>query len=176
MLEKSFGLLFFLKQPKNQNTQGKYVYLRITVDGIAKEISTKRIWYTERWNQAYGRAIGNKEEAKSLNSFLDALTVKVHQAKTFLIESNKSVTAESIKNIISGSGDERKTLLKIFTDYNKQVEALVGKDYSPLTLKRFKTTYSHTETFIQTDYSVHMQREMLDIDLRDLDYDFIEKF
>jgi site-specific recombinase XerD len=176
MLEKSFGLLFFLKQPKNQNTEGKYVYLRITVDGVPKEISTKRIWYTDKWNQAYGRAIGNKDEAKSLNAFLDALTVKIHQAKTSLIESNKSVTAESIKNIISGNGDERKMLLKIFEDYNKQVEALVGKDYSPLTLKRFKTTCSHTATFIKTDYSIHIKRAILDIDIRELDYDFIEKY
>jgi hypothetical protein len=44
MLETSFGLFFFLKQPKNHKTDERYVYLRITVNGISKEISTKRVW------------------------------------------------------------------------------------------------------------------------------------
>jgi hypothetical protein len=43
MLEKSFGLLFFLKQPKSQKSGERYVYLRITVDGKPIELSTKRL-------------------------------------------------------------------------------------------------------------------------------------
>lgn len=41
MLEKSFGIFFFLKKLKTENVDGmRYVYLRITVDGISKEVST----------------------------------------------------------------------------------------------------------------------------------------
>lgn len=64
MLEKSFGLFFFLKQPKNQKRDVRYVYLRITVDGTSKELSTKRLWNADRWNQSSGRATGTKEDAK----------------------------------------------------------------------------------------------------------------
>jgi hypothetical protein len=42
MVEKSFGLLFFLKQPKNQTDDVRFIYLKITVDGKANELSTKR--------------------------------------------------------------------------------------------------------------------------------------
>lgn len=42
MLENSFGLTFFLKKSTKKNE--KYVYLRITVDGIPKEVSTKHKW------------------------------------------------------------------------------------------------------------------------------------
>jgi len=171
MLEKSFGLLFFLKQPKNPNTVGKFVYLRITVDGIAKEISTKRIWYSDRWSQSYGRATGNKEDAKTLNVFLESLTAKIHQAKLSLVELNRAVTAESLKNIVLGNGDDRKKFLQIFQQHNEQIEALVNKgEYSKLTLKRFKTTYSHTAAFIQSKYSVD------DIDIRDLNYEFVSDY
>lgn len=171
MLEKSFGLLFFLKQPKNQNTIGKFIYLRITVDGIAKEISTKRIWYSDRWNQSYGRATGNKEDAKILNIFLESLTAKIHQAKLSLIELNRSVTAETIKNIITGNGEDRKKLLDIFKYHNLQIETLVAKgEYSPLTLKRFKTTYKHTAAFIKSQYHTD------DIDIRDLNYEFVTEY
>ena len=87
MLEQSFGLFFFLKQAKNQN-EGilRYVYLRITVDGSSKELSTKRLWHPSRWNPDSGRATGTKEDAKSLNHPLEALVIATHVAKTGLLE------------------------------------------------------------------------------------------
>ena len=43
MLEKSMGLLFFLKKPKNYSNGGlKDVYLKITIDGIPRELSSKQ--------------------------------------------------------------------------------------------------------------------------------------
>jgi hypothetical protein len=41
MLEKSFGLLFFLKQPRNYEGGSMYIYPSVTVDGIPKELSVK---------------------------------------------------------------------------------------------------------------------------------------
>lgn len=57
MLESSFGLTFFLKAPRKKSNL-RYIYLRITVDGIPKETSTKRKWDTTRWDQKAERAIG----------------------------------------------------------------------------------------------------------------------
>jgi hypothetical protein len=54
MLEKSLGLMFFLKDPKNYEKGGKYIYLRITVDGTSKELSTKREWDPARWHVRSG--------------------------------------------------------------------------------------------------------------------------
>jgi hypothetical protein len=42
-----------------------------TVDGIPKELSLKRTWEKNRWNNGAGRASGTKEDAKSLNAYLD---------------------------------------------------------------------------------------------------------
>nr|WP_244545456.1 Arm DNA-binding domain-containing protein [Algoriphagus locisalis] len=62
------------------------MYLRITVDGTAKDLSTKRLWSPKRWNSAIGRANGNKEEDRTLNAYLDSLHHKVLQAKKQLID------------------------------------------------------------------------------------------
>lgn len=48
MLEQSYGLNFFLKSSNVKNKSIRYVYLRITVNGIAKETSTKRKWDVNR--------------------------------------------------------------------------------------------------------------------------------
>ena len=68
MLEKSFGLLYYLKQTKNQKNENRYIYLRITVDGERREISTKRQWIPDQWNAQLRRTTVISEEAKELNS------------------------------------------------------------------------------------------------------------
>ncbi|MEO6522507.1 MAG: Arm DNA-binding domain-containing protein [Mucilaginibacter sp.] len=126
MLEKSFGLFFFLKQPKNENAVERYVYLRITVDGTSKELSTKRLWEPSRWSQEAGRAIGTKEDARALNNYLDVLSSQVYQAKQNLLEGRKPITAEALKNLLTGSGETKRTILAVFKRHNEQMKALVG--------------------------------------------------
>ena len=139
MLEKSFGLFFFLKQPKNQKNEERYVYLRITVDRTSKELSLKRTWPSDRWNQTTGKAIGNKEDARNLNTYLDSLSAKVYQAKLTLLDQNKSLTAENLKDAITGQDGAKFQFLEILKIHNERVEGLIGKGYKYRTLQRYKT-------------------------------------
>jgi hypothetical protein len=50
MLEKSFGMFYYLKHSKNQKDESKYVYVRITIDRDSRDISIKRRWTTDQWN------------------------------------------------------------------------------------------------------------------------------
>lgn len=124
MLEKSFGLFYFLKQPKSSKRLNHYVYLRITVNGVCRDISIKRHWPSSRWDQSTGRAVGTQLDAKNLNAYIEILSAKVYQAKLSLIENDKSITADSLKNRITGHGDETKMLLQVIVKHNKKMEAL----------------------------------------------------
>ena len=93
MLDKSFGLLFYLKK-RNNYVKGEIpIYLRITVDGSPKELSVKRSCDPVRWNTHAGRAVGTKEDVKALNNYLDTFRSRVFEAKRKLIESNQMVTS-----------------------------------------------------------------------------------
>ena len=70
MLEKSFSLLFYLKKSKAYRKGPMPIYMRITVDGIRKEISTSRQCDPDRWNANAGRVNGTKEHVKLLNAEL----------------------------------------------------------------------------------------------------------
>ncbi len=170
MLEKSLGLLFFLKQPKNQKQKERYVYLRITVNGISRELSTKRVWFPDRWNQSSGRATGSKEDAQTLNAYLEQLTSKLHQAKTHLIETGKTITSDLIKDFATGNGAYGREFLKVFAEHNERIKSLIGKDYASRTHKRYKTAYDHVASFILWKYG----RE--DIKLTELNFEFAEAF
>ncbi|MGF7081552.1 hypothetical protein [Mucilaginibacter sp. UYCu711] len=91
MLEKSFELLFFLKQSKNEGK--KFIYPRITVDCKAVEWSTREQLDSNRWDQDKCRAIGCKDDVKQINFFLDTLHSKVLKARQQLISEEEEITA-----------------------------------------------------------------------------------
>jgi len=170
MLEKSFSLLFYLKKPKNYLKGIKPIYLRITVDGIPKEISTGRQCDPDRWNANTGRCNGTKEDAKLLNAFLDILQTKVYEVRRKLLEKNEIITAERLKNTLKGTDGTVRMLMKIFQQHNDEVKNLVGKDFAPGTLERYKTSYDHTKSFMEWKYGVS------DLDIKKLDYEFVSQY
>lgn len=82
MLEKASGSSSFWNNPKTKKIGERYVYLRITVDGVSKELSTKRLWKSSRWNPAAGKAEGSHQDSKNLNAYLETRYFKALQSKT----------------------------------------------------------------------------------------------
>lgn len=170
MLEKSFSLLFYLKKPKNYQKGSMPIYLRITVDGIPKEISTGRQCDLDRWNSNAGRVNGTKEDVKSLNAYLDTLQTKVYEVRRQLLEKNITITAEGLKNSLKGTSETARMIMVIFQQHNEQVKSLVGKDFSPATLERYKTSFNHTKSFMEWKYGVS------DMDIKKMDFEFVSQF
>jgi integrase len=170
MLEKSFGLFYYLKQAKNQKEQRRYVYLRISVEGERREISIKKQWIPNLWNSKTGRATEINEEANELNRYLDTISNKVHQIQRNLIDDGKPLTAENIKNILTGRGEKKHFILEAFQEHNGQMKALIGKEFAPATLTRYKTVYTHLSSYIKWKYEMH------DFEIKDLNYEFISHF
>ena len=171
MLETSFGLIFFFRKPRPENLEGThYLYCRITVNGVAKEFSLKRLWHPARWSIKSGRANGNKEDARSVNSYIDSVTSRIYQAKKQLIDDTREVTAGSIFNAIHGKAENTRTIIQVFIEHNEHMAALVGADFAPGTLGRYETSLNHTRSFIKWKYQQN------DFDLTALNYDFISAY
>ncbi len=167
MLEKSFGLLYFLKNSGNEPK--KFIYLRITVDGHPVELSTKKQWWENRWDKERGRASGVKEDARDVNFFLDTLENKVFKARQKLIEEEEVITAEILRDMLAGR-DGRKMILELFAQHNAYMEALIDTDYADGTHQCFETTYEHTKAFIQCQF------QMEDMSILKLNHFFIDRF
>jgi hypothetical protein len=167
MLGKSFSLLFYLKKPKNYVNGKIPIYLRITVDGTPKEITTKRKCEPGRWNPKTERALGVKEDVKSLNAYLDILQGKVYEARRNLIETNKSIRSELLKNLLVDKNERPRMLIEIFQQHNDQMMALVGSEFSKATAVRYNTSIRHTKAFLQWKFNV------TDIDILKMNFEFI---
>ena len=125
-MEKSLGILFFLRKPRPFRPGPWLVFLRITVDGISKELSLKRTWDKSKWKSNPGRATGKEEQAKALNTYLDIVLAKVYEARRTLIETGKTISAVAIRDIVSGAAERNRMLFKVYQAHNDTVKALIG--------------------------------------------------
>lgn len=170
MLEQSSGLIFFLKTPKNR-CNIRYVYIRITVDGIQKETSTKRKWDTNRWDKKKGRATGSKEDARTINFFLDSLFSKINWYKTDLMNNGISITSQRIIDYINGNTVSKVKVLEEFQLHNDEVLALIPTgEFAEGTYDRYVTARSHVEEFILFKYKRN------DIEFQELNYEFVKDY
>lgn len=159
-----------MRKPKNYTSGLLPVYLKITVNGQPKEISTKRNWNPAKWSSEAGRALGNKEDVKTLNAYLDELQQMVYQARKSLLENNRPITADAIKCILTGNTEKKKSILTVFRHHNEQMKALEGVDFAPGTVERYTTSYKHTEEFISWKYGTN------DLPIADLDFEFMSEY
>jgi hypothetical protein len=162
--------LFFLRKPKNYKSGPLPIYLKQTVNGSPKELSAKRKCLPADWNAASGRVNGKKESARELNQYLDSLEQKVYQAKRKLIDNDQEITVDAIKDILIGADEHKVMILDVFSDHNKQMKALEGIEYAGNTIIRYETTMNHVRSFIKWKYLLD------DLDIKKLDYEFIEQF
>jgi len=169
-MNQTLGILFYLKNSKKLANGEVPIYLRITVDGVRAEHSIQRTINPENWNGKGGRATGNKEKFKTLNVFLDTVRNKIYEQQKKCLERNEMITAEGLKNGYLGISEKKQTLMELFEYHNKQMQALIGKDYAQGTADRYKTVAKHVQAFLEHNYKTS------DIFLSQLNHKFVSDF
>lgn len=169
-MQTKISILFFIKRSK-PNTNGLVpIYMRVTVNGRRIENSTSRFVNPDHWAINAGKVKTSCGDAHSINKYLDLLKKQMYEHQSELILKGIDINADNLRNKLSGTDTRKFSLLKIFRDHNDQVEALVGKEYAPGTLERYKTSLCHTIEFIKWKYNVS------DIDIRSVNHAFITEY
>ncbi|HEX8377521.1 MAG TPA: site-specific integrase [Pedobacter sp.] len=155
-MNKTFGLLFYVKKTKMIANGTAPVYLRITIDGERADISSKRYINPDKWNANGQKLGGSGEEVRALNIYLKTLEHQVYEVHRNMIEKKLPLTAAGLKNILLKKDEPEKgrMLVPIFEEHNRQVKALIGREYAQGTLDRYQTSLKHTIDFLQWKYKV----------------------
>src|SRR5690606_31093519 len=167
IMSTNYSLLFYLKKLKNYVSGAKPIYMRITIDGSVCEISTGKNCDPSRWNSKANRSKGNTEEVKTLNSYLETLNLKVAAMHLEILKMGEIPTIELLKSKITGKTENQKTLLSVLKEHNVKMESLLGNGFRENTLKGYRTTYLHLESYITKQFST------TDIELRKIDHSFV---
>lgn len=169
-MKTKVSILFYAKRAK-VNANGLFpIYTRITVNGKRVEMSTGRFVEPSKWSASAGKMKGQSEEARSVNRQLDMLKIKIIDMQMEFIHQNIPITAKAFKSKLLGLDEKQRMLIPIFQDHNKKIEELVGKEYAPGTLERYKTSLKHTIDFLEWKYKI------LDIDILKINHAFITEY
>lgn len=170
-MSATISVLFFARKSKPGKDGKLPIYMRVTIDGDRFDTGTKRFIAEDRWSQEAGKVLGHSEEAKSINSFLDALRVRAYDLQKEILFEGKELNMDTFRNKWWGIKTERpRMLLEIFEHHNKQMKELIGQEFSPLTFERYTTSKKHTHEFIKWKYNVD------DMNINDLNYEFITDY
>jgi len=167
MSNHTYSLLFYLKKDPRTTINTARILSRITVNGKRAELSVKRSIEPERWDSKHGQVKGNKEDAREINSHLDHIKLKLNRIHNKIMELDQRVTAQKIKDLYTGVGEVKKTLMQVFDYHNTQMKSQIGKDFAKATYIRYETTQRHIYNFLQHQYKIE------DLGLRELKYSFI---
>jgi site-specific recombinase XerD len=171
MKRKTISLMFFLRKGRGTDKDNRNIYLRITVDGSCTEISINRSIDIHQWSNAGKCARNSSPFTKELNARLDQIRTQILQHERDLIDRNKPVTAQALKDAYLNINDEgKRMILQVYQEHNDDLKLKIGKGIAPGTYERHITSRKHLESYIQTTYKKN------DILLRDIDHQFIVRY
>jgi site-specific recombinase XerD len=166
-MKTTITILFYLKRAK-VNPQGLIpIFQRITINGKRIDTSTGKYINPTKWSVEGVKMKGSSEEARTVNSYLDALKSKVADIEKQLLLKEEQITFETFKNKWQGKEERKRTIIPIFKEHNSKIEKLLNQEYAPLTLKRYNTALSHLQNFLVWKYSIS------DIEIDKINHAFI---
>lgn len=169
-MQYDLSILFFLKKGQVDKKGLIPIYLRITVNGERAEISTNQKIELLKWDSVVQRARGRSESARILNDYLDNQQSRIRKDYNSLIEKDDAVTAEKLKDMLTGKHLRYYYLVDVFEKNNKLVELEIGSKYTKDTFVRYQISIERLKKFLQKEYNT------VDIKLDDLNHGFIHRY
>jgi len=170
LMNTTVSVLFYIKRSKANNEGICPIYVRVTIQAKRFEFSSNKFINPDKWSGEGSKVKGSNEEARTINSHLDYLKNQILEAEKRLFKKDIKVTSENLKNELFGVTETKRMLIPIFQDHNNKIKELVGKEYAPGTLERYKTSLSHTIEFLQWKYKVS------DIEINKIDHAFVTDY
>ncbi|WP_316826107.1 site-specific integrase [Pedobacter miscanthi] len=167
-MKRNFSLIFFLKKGKTDQKDTSSIYIRITVEKKRAEVATGKQCLDIDWDN--GKVRKSSSAAKSINPFLKQLELKVHDAQRKLMMADEDATALNLMDELLGRSYKVRKLTEVFEDHNDRMKALVGSEFSKMTLLRYQTALRHIRQFLKEKYNT------TDIDIKKINHTFLTDY
>ncbi|MFI3320397.1 MAG: site-specific integrase [Rikenellaceae bacterium] len=166
-MSSTFRVLFYLR--KNYvNKEGKTsIMIRVTVNSIRVQFSSKIDVEPHLWSVDTSRVIGKSAEAKRINEDLDRIKLALSNHYRDIADREVTVTAEKVRNAFLGVTTKGETILQIFDKHIDDCEKLVGISKSKSTLQKYRVTRKRVFEFISHRYKVS------DMNIKEVSHMFI---
>jgi site-specific recombinase XerD len=147
-IKKSASSFWLYKARKNSDNEMP-IYMQVSLDGKRVQLATGIFINEKHWDKKKQMINKKNISHETLNAKLESLKKSYTDAYVYYLKTEDDFTVESIKNRMLGQDISLKTILEIMRYHNEYVNKMVGKNYSPATLKRYKTTEMLVEEFMR---------------------------
>ena len=170
-MRKSIAVKFFARKGRATDEGFAPVFMRIGIGLKRINIITKIYVKPADWSVQNCKLKTNNEESRRINKMLEGFKLKAFDHQRELMTEGKEITLDNLKAKWYGTSTERpRMLMEVFKQHNEQMKALVNREFSPLTLERYETSYRHTEAYLKWKFKIE------DIDIKKLNYEFIADY
>ncbi|MDB5226893.1 MAG: integrase [Bacteroidota bacterium] len=171
MKTNALGFSFYLRIDK-QNAKGEsLIFAKIRLNSQKAEISTKRYIHPRYWDKKKYIAKKPFQFCKELNEHLQVVKNKLYAAYTQLLQSNKSISVQNIKDLYLGKGKiDVVTMVQLSTLHINEMEQFLGKSSFRGNYKNYKTTHKYILEFIPLAF------KKKDLPLEEINYSFIKQY
>jgi hypothetical protein len=167
----TISVKFHVRQARAKKNGEAPIYLRVLIKRKRFDTSTKIFIDPKNWSAEFCKMKNVSDDSRRVNEMLDGFKIKAYDYQRELMAEGKPLTVENFRLKWLGLSTERpRMLMEIFDQHNKQMSALVNREFSPLTLERYETSKRHTEAFMKWKYNVN------DIDIKSLKYEFMADY
>jgi len=160
----------FIKKAK-KNTQNQHpIVLTISVAGVRSQIYTGVSVELKQWNPILKKVKGYDENAKALNSTLEALLINARQISNQLMISGVPFNPNTIKEQLRNGGKKSPLLIESFDKFLSRMNSLIPSRYTRATLVKYTNTKNRVKEFVKHKTNRN------DIFLYELNTQFMEEF
>ncbi len=164
------SILFYPKKRQSDKDGLVALYTRITFVGQRSEFSLGKKIEPKRWCAVGGKLRGTTQNVSEFNAFLNQVRNRCYEIHDQLLKNRERSSAQAITDIYLGKRKKQWMLLEIFQNHNDEMASLVGTEYSPGTLQRYKTALKHSKHFISYKY------KRKDLAIEKVNHEFITSF
>jgi len=167
---QTFSVSFYLKKNWRHSSSKGHIYQRITIDGVHSVFSINRSLAIETWDSHKGLVKSKLTEASDINPHIEVMRNKAYNAYITLLESRKSINPQMIIDELLGKSERQHSMINLFESHNMLMKSMIGVGATYGNYKNFRTSLKCLKEF------VHDQYHCEDIQLIDLDKDFITNY
>lgn len=161
-MENNLSIRFYLNTYKVQGNKHP-IYIRITVNRKKAELATPYFIEAKEWNETTRHTKKNNP----INEYLTSKENEIYEIVRQLEKDKKPLTANTIKNHLTGKDKVNAYLIESFTRYMERLG--IAGEVKKETVSLFGVTKKHIENFLR-------ERKLNDILIESIDYNFIIDF
>ncbi|MCK9640093.1 MAG: site-specific integrase [Prolixibacteraceae bacterium] len=169
-MRSTFNVLFYIKRNEPKKDGRVVIMVRITINGIRSQFSSKLLVQPEQWDSKNERVKGQVAEARNLNRLLENIgsSLNVHYNKFMSIDGH--VIPERLRNIFLGLEEQEQTIILYFDKYNDQYKLKVGTTSTHRTYTRYLLTRERLAEFMKQRYNLS------DMPINEITVSFVDEF